>query len=444
MADALASLDQLERAEAERGGDGWISYAFSVPALDPLAVMETLDPAGLRGYFENPSRDRAHAAGEPVAIWKGRGERRFQEADRWVRTLNSKLSCVGEPPRLIATFPFYPGTAEGGIDACVFLPSWQVVTEDGRTKVTLAEAATPGAAERLTRRAAAFQKFTYRTRPASQRPASATVLSEVGGRWFPSAVGRATELIREGAFEKIVLTRAFDWRRTEPFDVYAALHRLRRGNAPCHTFLVDEPEGAMVGSTPETLLSLFDGEVRTESVAGTTRRGESAAEDARLAEALLASDKDRREHDAVTQSILRRLGMVGVLAATRRDAELLRLGNVMHLRTPIVGRMPADRRFLEVAGELHPTPAVGGKPRAMALPFIPGFEPHDRGLYTGAVGWVSADGRSGKLFVALRCARLRGGEARAYAGAGIVAGSDPESEAAETEMKLRTVLDALT
>lgn len=444
MSDTVTSMDLLERAEAERAGDGWISYTFSAGPLDPLAVLETLEPKGPRGYFENPSRERAHAAGEPVALWQGRGDRRFIDADRWVRALNARLSCVGEAPRLIATFPFYPGAADAGLDACVFLPSWQVVTEEGRTKVTLAEPAAPGAAERLARRAAAFQKFTYRTRQAVARSAAATVLSEVGGRWFPSAVGRATELIHEGAFEKIVLTRAFDWRRTEPFDVYAALHRLRRGNAPCHTFLVDEPGGAMVGATPETLLSLFDGEVRTESVAGTTRRGESAAEDARLAEALLASDKDRREHDAVTQSILRRLGMVGVLAATRRDAELLRLGNVMHLRTPIVGRMPADRRFLEVAGELHPTPAVGGKPRAMALPFIPGFEPHDRGLYTGAVGWISADGRSGKLFVALRCARLRGGEARAYAGAGIVSGSDPEAEAAETEMKLRTVLDALT
>ena len=130
--------------------------------------------------------------------------------------------------------------------------------------------------------------------------------------------------------------------------------------------------------------------------------------------------------------------------ATPRGAELLRLGNVMHLRTPIEGTMPADRRFFEVAGELHPTPAVGGKPRALALPFIPGFEPHQRGLYTGAVGWVSSDGASGKLFVALRCARLSGTTARAYAGAGIVAGSDPSAEATETEMKLRTILEALT
>ena len=219
---------------------------------------------------------------------------------------------------------------------------------------------------------------------------------------------------------------------------------LSAANPPCHAYLVDEPEGALVGATPETLLSLFDGEVRSEAVAGTTRRGESASEDASLAEALLASDKDQREHGAVTASILRRLRMVGVLAATSRGAELLRLGNVMHLRTPIVGIMPADRRFLEVAGELHPTPAVGGKPRDLALPFIPGFEPHNRGLYTGAVGWVGADGRTGKLFVALRCARLKGNVARAFADAGIVEGSDPASESAETEMKLRTILEALT
>jgi len=240
-----------------------------------------------------------------------------------------------------------------------------------------------------------------------------------------------------------VLSRAFDWRHADAFNLYATLHRLRRANPPCHTFLVDEPEGALIGATPETLLSLFDGAVRTESVAGTTRRGDSASEDASLAEALLSSDKDLREHSAVTASILRRLRMVGVLAANSQHPELLRLGNVMHLRTPIEGTMPADRRFLEVAGELHPTPAVGGKPRDLALPFIPGFEPHARGLYTGAVGWVGADGLTGKLFVALRCARLEGTTARAFAGAGIVAGSDPGAESTETEMKLRTILEAL-
>jgi menaquinone-specific isochorismate synthase len=433
----------LAEAERRAAGEGFVCYTFPTPELDPLAVLETLNEPAPRGYFENPSRRRAHAAGSPVRQWTGRGDERFQHADRWLRETDASLTCVGPRPRIIATFPFYPGDAAAGAEARLFLPGWQVVTEDGQTTVTLCEAASPGCAARLAIRAESFRKFTYRSNPAPPRAPVPTVLSEVGGAWFPSAVVRATELIKEGSFEKIVLSRAFDWRRAEPFSIYATLHRLRRGNPQCHSFLVDEAEGALVGATPETLLSLFDGAVRSESVAGTTRRGESASEDASLAEALLTSDKDRREHTAVTASILRRLRMVGVLAATSRNAELLRLGNVMHLRTPIEGVMPMDRRFLEVAGELHPTPAVGGKPRALALPFIPGFEPHQRGLYTGAVGWIRSDGSSGKLFVALRCARLKGSEARAFAGAGIVAGSNPDAESTETEMKLRTILEAL-
>ena len=445
MAD-LTAVDEtnlLAEAERLRAGDGFVTYTFPVTELDALAVLETLDEPGPRGYFENPSRERAHAAGSPLATWTGRGPGRFQSADAWLRRLQASLTCVGGVPRIIATFPFYPGDESHGLDARLFLPAWQVVTEQGRTTVTLAEPAVVGCATRLAIRAEQFRRFAYRSNPPPPRAAVPTVLSEVGGPWFPSAVRRATELIKEGAFEKIVLSRAFDWRRAEAFNPYATLHRLRRANPPCHTFLVDEPGGALIGATPETLLSLFDGAVRTESVAGTTRRGESASEDASLAEALLTSDKDLREHSAVTASILRRLKMVGVLAAVQRPPELLRLGNVMHLRTPIEGTMPADRRFLEVAGELHPTPAVGGKPRDLALPFIPGFEPHARGLYTGAVGWVGADGLTGKLFVALRCARLAGATARAFAGAGIVAGSDPQAESTETEMKLRTILEAL-
>ena len=446
--ESILHIDEaalLAEAEKRAAGEGLVCYTFTAPELDPLAVLETLDEPAPRGYFENPSRRRSHAAGSPLRQWAGRGEQRFAHADRWLRDLDAELTCVGERPRIIATFPFYPGNADtgAGAEAKLFLPGWQVICEDGQTTVTLCEPAGPGCAARLAIRAESFRKFSYRSNPPPPRAPVPTVLSEVGGAWFPSAVVRATELIKEGSFEKIVLSRAFDWRRSEPFSVYATLHRLRRGNPPCHTFLVDEADGALVGATPETLLSLFDGAVRSESVAGTTRRGESASEDASLAEALLTSEKDLREHSAVTASILRRLRMVGVLAATSRNAELLRLGNVMHLRTPIEGTMPADRRFLEVAGELHPTPAVGGKPRDLALPFIPGFEPHPRGLYTGAVGWVRSDGSSGKLFVALRCARLKGSEARAFAGAGIVAGSDPEAESTETEMKLRTILEAL-
>lgn len=432
----------LEVAKARLATGGHLHASFVVPELDPLAVLETLSESGPRAYLEAPSRGSAFAAGAPVAVWSGSGDDRFAKADAWLAEIAAGLGGVGLAPRVCARFPFHPRVGDDGLDSRLFLPGWQVLTEGGSSLVTLVEPADDGAAARLAARAAQFRRFAYRSVSVAAGDGH-PVLSEVGGAWFPSAVRRATGLIREGAFEKIVLTRAFDWRRNAPFDAFRSLHRLRSANPGCHAFLADTPSGALVGSTPETLVAVAGGVLRTEAVAGTSRRGSTPSEDAALAEALLASDKDNREHRVVIDSIRRRLGMVGVDGAVSSRPELLRLGQVMHLRTPVTGWLPAGRRFLEVAGELHPTPAVGGKPRDLALPYIPGFEPHGRGLYTGAVGWVSADGRSGELAVALRCAELSGNRARAYAGAGIVDGSDPAAEAAETEMKLRTVLTCL-
>lgn len=443
MTPALAATLRQALREAESlPVPGHVSLAIEVPRLDPLAVLETLAPTGPVSYMETPKLGAAFAAGESAASWEGRGPGRFAEADRWLRRLAEGIRSVGASPRVCARFPFHPGTEGSGLASRLVLPAWQVLTEQDRTTVILVERAGPGADARLAERAARFSPFAYgptRTAESEGHP----VLSEVGGSWFPSAVRRATELIREGAFEKVVLTRAFDWRRLRPFDAHATLHRLRSANPACHAFLADTMAGCLVGSSPETLLAVEDGRVRTEAVAGTCRRGSTPSEDAALADALLASDKDNREHNVVTASIIRRLGMVGIEGKVGPRPELLRLGKLMHLRTPVNGALPAGRRFLEVAGELHPTPAVGGKPRDVALPYIPGFEPHDRGLYTGAVGWVGLDGRSGELLVALRCAELAGNRARAYAGAGIVDGSDPAAEAAETEMKLRTILDSL-
>lgn len=443
LEQAEALHNELRSAEFARAGTGYLSLTIEVTPLDALAVLETLDEKGPRAYLETPSRGVAFAAGTPVEAWQGCGASRFADADQWLTAMSAKVASVGRAPRICARFPFHPGVAESTQTSRLFLPAWQVLTQGGRTEVTLVEPASPGAAQRLAERAELFQRFTYRAGRSGSESHEPPVLSEVGGSWYPSAVRRATELIREGAFEKIVLTRAFDWRRTSPFDIHATLHRLRSANPACHAFLADTPSGVLVGATPETLVSITSDEIRTEAVAGTTRRGASPSEDAALADALLASEKDNREHGAVTASILRRLRMVGVEGAVSSKPELLRLGKVMHLRTPVLGTLPPGRRLLEVAGELHPTPAVGGKPRVQALPFIPGFEPHDRGLYTGAIGWVGLDGRSGELLVALRCAEISGTRARAYAGAGIVDGSDPAVEATETEMKLRTILDSL-
>jgi menaquinone-specific isochorismate synthase len=358
----------LHAAEKASSGEGYISLSFQVTELDPLAVLETLNVTGPRSYFENPSLHQSFASGSPLIEWHGRGKNRFVEADAWLKKINSIVHSVGTLPRVIASFPFYPGDDKNDVHSHLYLPKWQVRTDEGITTITLCDKAEKGCADKLLKQVEQFKGFIYQAHPQPLHPRSATVLSEVGGSWFTSAVKRATELIKEGAFEKIVLTRAFDWRKSESFNIFGTLHRLRRANPNCNIFLINEAEASLIGASPQTLIALSDSNLKTEAVAGTTQRGDSASEDASLAKALLASDKDQREHGAVTASILRRLKMVGVVGASAHPSELLRLGNVMHIRTPVIGKLSADRSFLEVAGELHPTPAVGGKPRDLALP----------------------------------------------------------------------------
>ena len=229
----------LLAAEKASAGVGYLSLSFQVSELDPLSVLETLNVTGARSYFENPSLRQAHASGPPLVEWKGRGKNRFNEADVWLRKLTSSIQAIGPLPRVIASFPFYPGDDKTDLDSHLFLPTWQVVTDEGVTTITLCEKAAPGCADKLLKQAEQFRGFSYQANPLPIHQSSATVLSEVGGAWFPSAVKRATELIKEGAFEKIVLTRAFDWRKPDNFNVFGTLHRLRRANPNCNIFLIN-------------------------------------------------------------------------------------------------------------------------------------------------------------------------------------------------------------
>jgi len=157
----------------------------------------------------------------------------------------------------------------------------------------------------------------------------------------------------------------------------------------------------------------------------------------------MASKKDRREHAVVVDDIVSKLGPItGQLSAPPLPA-LLKMANVQHLASEVVGVLDSPRSVIEVAGVLHPTPAVAGLPQAEALAFISKAESIDRGWYSGGIGWTDAGG-NGQIAVALRCALVRGDTAHLYAGAGIVAGSRPERELEETRLKFRPLLNLLT
>ena len=257
-------------------------------------------------------------------------------------------------------------------------------------------------------------------------------------RWC-DAVERVTERIRAGEARKVVLARAVTVTADEEFRIGAVLSLLRRAFPSAHLFSMD----GFVGATPELLVERHGDVVRAHPMAGTAPRSGDPAADARLAAALMASantlDEHRQTIDMVHDTLLPWCSYLD----EEDEPSIVAVANVQHLATRLEGRLSSPpASVLELVGALHPTPAVGGAPREVALGMIGELEELDRGRYAGPVGWVDAAG-NGTWAVGIRSAEFDGARARLFAGVGIVAESDPEVELAETRAKMQALLGAL-
>lgn len=247
--------------------------------------------------------------------------------------------------------------------------------------------------------------------------------------------------IDRGEVVKVVMATAHQLSASSPLDPVYLLRALGHAQPDTFRFLVSPGPGlAMSGATPERLVRAAAGRLTTMALAGSARRDPDPTVDRELGRALLASAKDRSEHALVVDAIRAALNdlPLEVPAAPR----LRRLARIQHLETPIEARLAAGADVLDFAQRLHPTPALGGTPRERALALIRALEGDRRGWYGGGVGWLDGRG-NGDLAVAIRSLLVRGTDVTAFAGAGIVAGSDPAKEVAEIELKLRAVLDCL-
>jgi isochorismate synthase len=260
---------------------------------------------------------------------------------------------------------------------------------------------------------------------------------------YEAAVARAVERIRAGDFEKIVLAREVAVHAPVAHDAAAVFGVLRAAFRSCYVFCAGAGDAAFVAASPELLVRREGLRASTVALAGSARRSADPAVDDHLGEQLMRSDKDREEQAIVTHRITRALRSHAVWVTAPEEPAIVKVANIQHLATPIRAQLKAPLSAIELAGLLHPTPAVGGEPHAAAAPRIPAFEGIDRGWYAGAVGWTDAN-EDGELCVALRCALLRGREARLYAGVGVVRDSDPSAELAETEVKLGALLPVLS
>jgi isochorismate synthase len=252
---------------------------------------------------------------------------------------------------------------------------------------------------------------------------------------FAGAVGR-------GRLDKVVLARRRDLTSAVDIDTVAAVRRLAAGSPTSTTYAFVRGGNVFLGATPERLISTQGKDFQTVAMAGSIRHDDDVAREASLAAELLSSDKDREEHEIVVAMIRTLLEPAAAEIHVAPTPVVATFGTVQHLVTTVTGRLRDRAGILKLAGLLHPTPAVGGEPRALALELIAEHEGFERGWYAGPLGWVGTDG-DGEFVVALRCAVVSGRNAALFAGCGIVADSDPEREWEESRNKMLVVASAL-
>jgi isochorismate synthase len=461
--DVPALLTRAERAvrRARRWGRPvLLGFTARVAAgVDPSAVVfASRGPQEHWFCFEQPDRDgSALAALGTVTRLTASGTDRFKRLAAAWRELTA--GAVADPPDgppgagLVALggFAFAPDGGHaphwaGFAAADLVVPEVALARRGSDVRLTLAALAVPDdvpeeIAERLTARAAALRLTPLPL--LDPAPAGRFRIDSVAPpEHYEGAVARAVERIRAGAFEKIVLAREVTVQAPTPHDAAAVFGVLRAGFQSCYVFCAGRGGAALVAASPELLIRRDGHRAQTVALAGSTRRSADPAVDDHLGEQLLRSDKDREEQAIVVRRIARALRPHAVWVAAPDEPALIKVANIQHLATPIRAQLARPLGAIELAGLLHPTPAVGGEPHALAAPQIPVLEGLDRGWYAGAVGWTDAND-DGEFCVALRCALLRGDEARLYAGVGVVRDSDPAAELNETEIKLGALLPVL-
>jgi salicylate biosynthesis isochorismate synthase len=460
---------ELALRRARRSGRATLATStIGLPGeVDPSAVVCASRRPGEPWFaFEQPDRGGAALAalGEVVCLQASGGDRFASVADRW-RALAA--AAVGDRnddpdragPVAVGGFAFAPegGGApewEGFAPASLIVP--EVALRRRATgargggapdvRLTLAALVAPDdtAEETLARLERRLAELRVGPLPLLD-PAPAgryRVISAMPPEHFEAAVQRATELIAQGGIEKVVLAREVQAHAPRPHDPAAVLGVLREAFPACFCFCVGRGEATLVAASPELLIRREGHRVSTLALAGSTRRSADPAVDDHLGEQLLRDASYRSEHAIVARRIERTLRPHAVWVAAAGEPEIVKIANIQHLATPIRAQLAAPIDVLELAGMMHPTPAVGGEPREAAAALIPALEGLDRGWYAGPVGWTDATG-DGELCVALRCALLRGNVARCYAGNGIVRDSQPAAELAETEVKLQALLPLL-
>ena len=446
--------DLLERAmrvwDQRKADDGVFGLAVPLQGLDPLLQLADLEDADPFRFLWDGAPGLCLAAAGRCHHLELSGPRRFELAQRFSDiTLGRILEGTPEAPaqarsRILLAFSFFEQSGElqpqGSMPSVqAVLPRWQLSRHGRHGWLRLHGIAQEASdvrslVESLWLMAEKLQS--WRSWPGqTSGNLSGRITPGDWERRYTSALQRGLELVNGGELHKLVLAVRHSVSLTSPLDPLLLLKRLRHQQAGSCRFLWQRNrQDSFFGASPERLLSLRNGQLRCDALAGTAGRNDHAT-------SLLNSDKDRREHELVVQAITEHLSAQGLKPRRPRSPQLARHGQLIHLHTPITTAAPGQSP-LALAGVLHPTPAVAGLPRREAMSWLRSLEPFDRDGYAAPIGWIDSAGDA-ELRVAIRCGHARGSQLDLTAGAGLVRGSVAERELQEVGLKLTVLADQL-
>lgn len=415
-----------------------------------------------RFYWES-SRDSVAFAGTGTAIeLVGWGANRFETirhhaTEVFTGAVNLNPEEPLAAPRLFGGFSFHqefvPDNTWWNFSPAYFvLPHYQLLSVAGETWLTINANIPFGENPMSVRdelRAALTAKIASLQQGSAKNGQADKAITQSARLDYPMPfetwrdnIVSATDRMKRGELKKVVLSRVAEARFEKRVEVLAALHYLSGAYPETYRFLFEpQPFHAFYGATPELLVQVNGSNIETMALAGSIKRGKTSEEDDAFGQELLNSEKDRYEHQLVIDKMQERLTP---LTADLRIGEtgLMKLSNIQHIYTPIDGLLKKGQGVLPIVEALHPTPALGGDPREIAMQIIQEAEPVPRGWYAAPIGWIDQN-MDGQFGVAIRSAVAQDKRVWMYAGAGIVSASDPEKEWDETALKFRPMMEAL-
>lgn len=441
---------------------------LSLPASDPLRIFQAFQALSIGDCFswEQPSRQLALVGAGAALSLQAQGTERFAHVAQHWRQLREEAVIASsndstpdlDGPVLVGGFRFDPLSRRTPLwqdfpDGLLILPRLLFHQSAGQATLTLSclVYATDNLNDLMNSMSGEVARLSELMRSLPELPDTSSLTTRDyplrnlrPAQTWKDLVSNAVSSIREGNYAKIVLAREAEVTSDEQdFSLAMTLQQLRQSYAGACVFAFQRGERTFIGATPERLVHARDGQLHTMALAGSAPRGATEEEDRRLGSELLSSQKNRGEHEIVASTIHNALAQLCSRIWIADTPELLRLKNIQHLQTAIVGEFLPDCTLLEALQMLHPTPAVGGSPTEAALAFIREHENLDRGWYAGPFGWIDLHG-NGEFAVALRSALLEKRRATLFAGCGIVKDSVPDAEYAESCLKLQVILRSLS